>query len=220
VKYQLLEIASHLDVLIAPIADCDQTLFAEERVAIARAVEKRRREFAAGRNLAREALKRLGHAACAIPRNERAPVWPEGTVGAISHSAELVVVCVAETDRYAGVGVDIERVGRVSDDIEARILTPSELGDDSVEDARTLRFACKEAIYKAVNPIIGEYFGFQVVRIDLEPSGAAGAFTAEPLEEGSFSAYVRSGAGRYRVVEGHQLAVFYLATSAQQPTDK
>ena len=99
----------------------------------------------------------------------------------------------------------------MSDNIQARILTPAELDDDSVEDARTLRFACKEAIYKAVNPIIGEYFGFQVVRIDLEPSKGEGAFTAEPVEEGSFSAYVRAGAGRYRVVDGHQLAVFCLA---------
>ena len=86
------------------------------------------------------------------------------------------------------------------------------MADDSIEDARTLRFACKEAIYKAVNPIIGEYFGFQVVRIDLEPSGTEGVFTAEPVEEGSFSAYVQAGAGRYRLLEGHQLAVFYLAT--------
>lgn len=209
-KFDVLEIAPGLDVLIAPIADCDQMLFPEEQAAIARAVEKRKREFAAGRNLAREALTRLGHAAGAIPRIERMPVWPLGTVGSISHSDELVAVCVAQAVRYAGVGVDIERVGRVSDDIEARILTSAELGVDSVEDARTLRFACKEAIYKAVNPIIGEYFGFQVVRIDLEPSGAAGAFTAEPVEEGSFSAYVRAGTGRYRLVEGHQLAVFYV----------
>jgi 4'-phosphopantetheinyl transferase EntD len=115
------------------------------------------------------------------------------------------------------VGVDIERVGRVTDDIEARILTPAELGDDSHEDARTLRFACKEAIYKAVNPIIGEYFGFQTVSIDLEPSGEEGAFTAEPVEEGGFCPYVRSGAGRYLVVEGHQLAVFYLEASVSHP---
>ena len=210
-KYDVVEIAPDLDVLIARIAECDQTLLPEEQAAVSRAVEKRQREFAAGRNLAREALKRLGRAGCVIPRVERAPVWPEGTVGSISHSAELVAVCVAEARRFAGVGVDIEHIGRVTDDIQARILTPAELADDSIEDARTLRFACKEAIYKAVNPIIGEYFGFQVVRIDLEPSGTEGVFTAEPVEDGSFSEYVRAGAGRYRLVEGHQLAVFYLA---------
>ena len=204
--------APDLDVLIARIAECDQALFPEEQMAISRAVEKRQHEFAAGRNLARKALKRLGQAVCAIPRNDRAPVWPEGTVGSISHSAELVAVCVAEARRYAGVGVDIERVGRVTDDIEARILTPAELADESIEDARTLRFACKEAIYKAVNPIIGEYFGFQVVRIDLDasPHSSEGSFSAEPVADGSYSEYVRAGAGRFQVVKGHQLAVFYL----------
>ena len=211
VKYEVFGIAPELDVLIAPIAACDQMLFPEEQAAISKAVAKRQREFAAGRNLAREALGRLGQEACAIPRNERAPIWPDGIVGSISHSDELVAVCVAQANRYAGVGVDIEAVGRVTDDIEARILTPAELDDESVEDARTLRFACKEAIYKAVNPIIGEYFGFQVVRIDLEPSEGEGTFNGEPVEEGSFSAYVRAGEGWFGRVEGHQLAVFWLA---------
>jgi 4'-phosphopantetheinyl transferase EntD len=212
VKYDVLEIASDLDVLVARITECEPTLFEEEEIAIARAVEKRKREFAAGRNLAREALTRIGHAACAIPRIDRAPVWPDGAVGSISHSDELVAVCVAEARRYAGVGLDIEHVGRVTDDIEARILTPAELGDESIEDARTLRFACKEAIYKAVNPITGEYFGFQVVRIDLDasPHSSEGSFSAEPVADGSYSEYVRAGAGRFQVVKGHQLAVFYL----------
>ena len=61
-------------------------LLPEEAPAIARAIPKRQAEFAAGRRAARAALTTLGHPAQAIPVGDRrAPIWPQGTVGAITH---------------------------------------------------------------------------------------------------------------------------------------
>jgi 4'-phosphopantetheinyl transferase EntD len=120
-----------------------------------------------------------------------------------------VAVCVVNQANYAGIGIDIEAVRRVTDDIETRILTPEEIGDTTVPDARTVRFACKEAVYKAVNPIIGEFFGFQAVRIDLD--ALSGSFRGEPMHDGPFAEHVASGRGVFVAWRGHHLAGFYVA---------
>ncbi|MGX9147748.1 hypothetical protein [Mesorhizobium sp. 128a] len=48
---------------------------------------RRRREFGWGRHHAREALRHLGFAPVAILSRDRAPLWPSGVVGSISHSS-------------------------------------------------------------------------------------------------------------------------------------
>ena len=89
-----LKIIPGADVLVARITDCEAALFPDEQAAVSRAVEKRRAEFAAGRSLARIALTEIGHAPCAIAQADRAPVWPLGIVGSITHSNDYVAVCV------------------------------------------------------------------------------------------------------------------------------
>lgn len=193
---------------MAPLGACGLMLLPEEEAALTSAAAPlRRREFAAGRNLARAALTRIGLAPCAIPRADRAPVWPRGAVGSITHTRELVAACVARASDLRGVGIDLERAGRVAGRVRRRILTPTELTDHSVLDADTLRFACKEAIYKAVHPMVGEYFGFQAVKVEFVPENG---FVGRPQEEGRFAASVAQGEGRYLDVEGHHLAVFYI----------
>jgi len=196
-------------VLVARITDCEAVLFPEEQAEVSWAVEKRRAEFAAGRSLARIALTEIEHAPCAIPQADRAPMWPSGIVGSITHNNEYVAVCVVNRATHAGIGIDIEAARRVTDDIETRILTPEEIGDTTVPDARTLRFACKEAVYKAVNPIVGEFFGFQAVRIDLD--APSGSFSAMPMHDGPFAEHVASGRGVFVAWRGHHLAGFYVA---------
>ena len=196
-------------MLVARITDCEAVLFPEEQAEVSRAVEKRRAEFAAGRSLARIALTEIGHAPCAILQADRAPVWPPGIVGSITHNNEYVAVCVINRATYAGIGIDIEMARRVTDDIETRILTIDEIGDTTVPDARTLRFACKEAVYKAVNPIIGGFFGFQAVRIDLD--ALSGSFRGMPMHDGPFAEHVAGGRGVFVEWRGHHLAGFYLA---------
>ena len=59
-------------------------LFPEEVVHLDKAIASRRREFAAGRACAREALAKLGLPPVPILRGEkREPLWPQGIVGSL-----------------------------------------------------------------------------------------------------------------------------------------
>jgi len=83
-------------------------LFPEEEMLVARATEKRRQEFTAGRECARSALSALGVQAAPILRGYRgAPQWPDGIVGSIAHCAGY---CAAAVARAQGPGHD--RAGR------------------------------------------------------------------------------------------------------------
>jgi 4'-phosphopantetheinyl transferase EntD len=135
----------------------------------------RRREFAAGRTCAREALTRLDlPAGPLLRRADRAPDWPEGAVGSISHCPGFCGAAVALRERYAGLGLDVERSGRARAELARRVCTPGErerlgaLGSEAVG----LVFAVKEAFYKAWNPGTGAALGFQDVETEIDlPAG-------------------------------------------------
>jgi 4'-phosphopantetheinyl transferase EntD len=64
-------------------------LFPEEQAVIVNAVEARRREFGTVRRCAREALASLGYPpAPLLPGQERAPQWPAGIVGSMTHCTD------------------------------------------------------------------------------------------------------------------------------------
>src|SRR5258708_4976351 len=64
-----------------------------------------------GRAAARDARADLGVARVAIGRGSAGePVWPDGIVGAITHTGELAVAIVGWRSAYAGLGVDLERL--------------------------------------------------------------------------------------------------------------
>ena len=66
--------------LAAPIAaDAVAELTAAERALVERSIDKRKREFATGRKLARAALAELDHRGVEILNGpDRAPIWPSG----------------------------------------------------------------------------------------------------------------------------------------------
>lgn len=122
---------------------------------LAKAVPKRRSEFLAGRLVAALALRQAGLAE-SVGRNGRAPVWPEGAAGSITHSKDRAIAAVST--RYRGVGLDCEAL--VSADramqLAAAIFTEAEsrLRPDALPFASffTLAFSAKEALYKALSP--------------------------------------------------------------------
>jgi hypothetical protein len=106
-------------------------LYEEEARCVERAVEKRRHEFRAGRHCARAALRTLGLPAGPIPRRtDRAPGWPVGSVGSITHTGDLasgLAAAVVAPDSVAlGLGVDAESDSDLSDAITERIVTRAE----------------------------------------------------------------------------------------------
>src|SRR3712207_1286527 len=71
----------------------DAHLLPEEEGSVRTAGVKRRREFAAGRQCARRALAHLGFAGVPLPASaDRAPCWPVGVCGSISHTE---LFCIA-----------------------------------------------------------------------------------------------------------------------------
>lgn len=166
------------------------SLFPEEKDAIARAVEKRRREFATARACARESLARLGIAPSPIPRGpDGAPRWPDGVTGSITHCADYRACAVARTSDVASIGIDAEPnaatpdgvVKTVTDQAEREHLAGLSASRPDVHWDRLL-FSAKESVYKTWFPLTGRWLGFGDARISIDPGN--GTFTARLLIPG------------------------------------
>ncbi|HEU4730952.1 MAG TPA: 4'-phosphopantetheinyl transferase superfamily protein [Kofleriaceae bacterium] len=126
----------------------------------------RRHDYIAGRTALHLAL---GSPAPILSDVRGAPIIPDGWVGSVSHKGAFAAALVARAG-LGHIGVDLERAAPPRVDLAPRILTPRELA--AVPDrgrAVTLRFAIKEAIYKAVDPYVRRYVGFTEVELDLDP---------------------------------------------------
>ena len=163
-------------------------LLPAEEAAIARAVPKRRSEFATGRACARAALVKLGLPPVPIvPGPRGAPQWPPGVTGSITHCAGYRAAAVAYLTDVAGIGLDAEPNAPLPDGVLDRIAVAQEqawlpelaAAAPGVSWDRLL-FCAKESVYKAWFPLTRRWLGFEqaVITVDLR----AGAFTAELLE--------------------------------------
>ncbi len=131
------------------------------------AVPKRQAEFLAGRVCAASALDRLGWPKTAIPIGEgRAPVWPDGIAGSITHVIGFAAAIVSADSACRGLGIDVERV---MDDAHARPLMRQVATDrewallaDRFAAGRgfAILFSAKEALYKAIYPSLQQFVGF------------------------------------------------------------
>jgi 4'-phosphopantetheinyl transferase EntD len=156
-------------------------LFPEEEKAIARAVEKRRREFATGRACAREALARLGIEARSIPSGARgAPRWPPGAVGSITHCEGFRAAAVARAGDLLTLGIDAEPAAPLPDGLLADVSLPSEramLRGLALREPRVswdrLLFSAKEAVYKAWFPLAERWLGFEDAELTIHPGERA-----------------------------------------------
>lgn len=148
-------------------------LWDEEAAAVARAIPKRRAEFAAGRSAARAAMAEIGIAPVAIPQGrDRAPIWPSGLAGSIAHCDTCCIAAVALHGHHAALGVDIEPATPLASDLIEVICTPAErawLVDQSDPGlAAKVIFSAKEAVYKAQYPLTGKVIGFDAVTLDFD----------------------------------------------------
>lgn len=147
----------------------------QEGIAVKDAVPRRVAEFHAGRAAARAAMVALGMPPRPIPMGpDRAPIWPDGLAGSISHSADACVAAVGLRDDWAGVGVDVEEATALDPLLVAEICTRSEqrwLGQQPPSERglmAKLIFSAKEAAYKAQYPISRVVFGFDVLEITID----------------------------------------------------
>jgi 4'-phosphopantetheinyl transferase EntD len=178
---------------VAEEAFCDLpgvALFPEEEAVIARAVDKRRREFTTARACARAALARLGLPPVPIVAGLRgAPRWPDGVVGSMTHCAGYRACAVASDRDLLTIGVDAEShdklpdgvLGSVSSAEERRRLAALAAAAPGPHWDRVL-FSAKESVYKAWFPLTRRWLGFEDASITIDP--ANGTFTARLLVGG------------------------------------
>lgn len=161
-------------------------LIPEERGALsAVAGEKRRREYKAGRHLARGVLADLGVEKYAVvPDFRGAPGFPPGIAGSLTHTgrSESYVACVA-TSSAPAVGLDAEEWRELSTAMVQRILAEEEraqlqrvLNTLQLEPARLgiFVFSAKEAIYKCVHRLHPRPLNFHDVHLALDSEGLSG----------------------------------------------
>lgn len=155
----------------------------EEAACLPRAVDSRLREFAAGRRAARRAMTALGQPAQAIlHRADRAPAWPEGLSGSITHTENLAIAVVAPTQDHVSLGIDLEEGGDLPRELWSEVCTPLELAwlsvQPEVERGRLARliFSAKEAAYKAQYALTGALLEFSA--FEITPDLVTGQFEA------------------------------------------
>ena len=134
---------------------------------------KRKLEFARGRKVASMLLIQLGAVGNVGVAMDRAPIWPTGFIGSISHSYCFVWVAVGHDSAAASVGIDTEAVVDVSTQnlLRPEIATEQEwmiadaIGLDPATTF-TLVFSAKEAFYKCCYPLTRLYFDFKDISVD------------------------------------------------------
>lgn len=164
-----------------------------EGAAVERAVPKRVAEYHAGRAAARAAMVAMGLPPRPIPMGaDRAPIWPEGLSGSISHTAQACVAVVGARDDWVGIGVDLEEATALDPLMVGEICTLSEqawLGTQPADERglmAKLIFSAKEAAYKAQYPLSGALFGFEMLELTIDR--AESRFEAQFLQaQGPFS---------------------------------
>lgn len=142
-------------------------------LALLDAVDKRQREFLCGRCCAARALAHAGHTGDGwVPRgDDRLPVWPDGWVGSISHSRfGAVAVAARSSPSCRALGVDMEPLvcATLAAEIEATVANPVELTLLAAlpQDLRvTLLFSAKEALYKALYPMVRSFQDFGAAQV-------------------------------------------------------
>ncbi|MDP9940951.1 4'-phosphopantetheinyl transferase family protein [Ectopseudomonas alcaliphila] len=134
-----------------------------------RGVAKRQAEYLAGRLCAREALRRVtGQASVPAVGEDRAPQWPRGVVGSITHGDNWAAALVAARDQWRTVGMDVERLlpAERAQRLQGEILTPAELqrlqalGEQARAARISLTFSLKESLFKALYPLTLTRFYF------------------------------------------------------------
>jgi len=178
-------------------------LFPGERTVIARAPERRRKEFATARGCARSALARLGCPPVPVLTDRLgAPLWPGGVTGSITHCAGYRAAAVALTSDVVSLGLDAapnaplrnpDMLDVIARDAErARLAGLAAAAPGVCWDQ--LLFSAKEAVYKAWYPLARCWLDFQSADIEIDPR--AGTFSARLVVPGPRALTAPGGALR------------------------
>ncbi|MFT4012089.1 MAG: 4-phosphopantetheinyl transferase [Paracoccus sp. (in: a-proteobacteria)] len=149
-------------IAVLDLADEPAPLLPAEAAGLARAVPKRQREFAAGRQALRLALARAGHLIppdrpiAALP--DRRPDLPRHVLASLSHAGGFCIA-IASPPGGPSIGVDLEPAHRPLPEGLAEAVAPYR----ACPDRPLLAFCAKEAMFKAQYPLTGRMLDFREV---------------------------------------------------------
>ena len=153
-----------------------------EKAALGRAGSKRLRDFTGGRACARLALLELGVEATPVLIGEdRAPLWPKGVVGSITHCQDYCAAAVASESEFRAIGIDAEPHAGLPAGVLELIATPRERNWLQAEAGSSLcwdriLFSAKESAFKAGARFWRPDLAFDHIEISFDP--IAGSFEA------------------------------------------
>ncbi|WP_406441059.1 4'-phosphopantetheinyl transferase superfamily protein [Streptomyces sp. NBC_01613] len=190
-------------------------LYPEEAEVVARAVEKRRREFALVRACARRAMEKLGVPPQPLVPGERgAPGWPPGLAGSMTHCDGYCAAALVRATDLASLGIDAEPHEPLPEGVLDAVSLPGEraglhrlAGRHPEIHWDRLLFSAKESVYKAWFPLTGQWLEFTEadIEVSVDPGGHPhGRFRAELLVPGPLVGGRRLGhfEGRWTVQRG------------------
>lgn len=144
---------------------------------IARAAQKRKADYLAGRAVALAAMIALNVPPIPIETApSRAPIWPKGVTGSISH-ARGRCACLLSQDTGQSFGIDTEAIAQgntlkaiLTETLSEKDRTTLDEGPLPVTSSATLTFSAKEALFKALHPQVGRFFGFDAAELATPPT--------------------------------------------------
>jgi 4'-phosphopantetheinyl transferase EntD len=197
----------------------ESTMFPAEAAAVADARAERRREFGTVRHCARKALRQLGVPAVPIlPDADRAPRWPVGVAGSMTHCEGYRAAVVARSGELCGIGIDAEPHDALPPAVldlvlrvEERARLPELAGAYPGLHWDRIVFSAKEAVYKAWFPLTGRWLDFADVSIAVRIDGTFRARLQVPRPDVAQSDL----SGKWLV--GHGLVVAATSLRAEEP---
>jgi enterobactin synthetase component D len=150
-------------------------------------VRTRVKDLLVGRACAQLALQQAGASSNQVGASpSRAPIWPDGWTGSLSHAAGIAWAVAARRSDFASLGIDLEHLltAEAVESVCSVALTPGERRFEAWNDAgdvtlrTTLLFSAKESIFKCLNPLVKEFIEFtEMELVSVDPVAGQLRFT-------------------------------------------
>lgn len=153
----------------------DYPLFPEEKVCLGKVTDRRRIEFATGRECAKRALRSLGLNPTAILiGNGREPIWPKDIIGSITHCSGYCAAVATKSPWILSIGIDAEENLPLPDGVLELIAIDQERtvisnNNQLLIQLDRLLFSAKESVFKAWYSITREWLEFSDCCIVWDP---------------------------------------------------
>jgi enterobactin synthetase component D len=174
--------------------------------ALAHAVPKRRAEYVAGRVCALAALKTIcpDFAGAISSDSDRAPCWPPGLIGSITHTNGFASAAVAPSERARSIGLDAEHI--LSSGSLQAVREIAVRDDDPAPESvgladevfYALLFSAKESVFKCLYPLVRRMFDFKDVRLEFVREAQTFSATVLATLGAEFEGRLRAP-GRYAI---------------------